>query len=168
MTSALPGPVDVAPVASLVSPEVVDLRARGLLIPVAGVDPSALRPTFDEDRAGGARRHEALDILAPRGTAVLATADGQIVKLFNSKAGGLTVYQFDADERYCYYYAHLDGYAPGLAEGQPVARGNVLGYVGTTGNDPPGTPHLHFAVFKLGPDKRWWEGEPIDPFPVLR
>jgi murein DD-endopeptidase MepM/ murein hydrolase activator NlpD len=141
---------------------------RGLVVPVEGVHPSDLSSTFSEDRGGGSRRHEALDILAPRGTPVLAALDGRIVKLFNSAAGGLTIYQFDADERYCYYYAHLDRYAPGLSEGREVKRGTIIGYVGTTGNAPPGTPHLHFAIFKLGPDKRWWEGEPIDPFAVLR
>ena len=108
-----------------------------------------------------------MDILAPRGTAVVATSDGRIAKLFTSAAGGLTVYQFDPTEQYAYYYAHLDGYAPDLTEGQVVSRGQTIGYVGTTGNAPPGTPHLHFAIFKLGPDKRWWEGEAIDPFLVL-
>lgn len=144
------------------------LLSQRLLIPVAGVEVSALRSTFEEDRGGGNRRHEAIDILAPRGTAVLAAGDGRIVKLFTSARGGLTIYQFDLDERYCYYYAHLDGYAPTLREGHAVSRGEVIGYVGTTGNAPPSTPHLHFAIFKLGPEKQWWDGEPIDPFPVLR
>ena len=94
--------------------------------------------------------------------------EGRIVKLFTSAAGGLTVYQFDPSETYCYYYAHLDSYAAGLVEGQTVRRGDVIGTVGTTGNAPPGTPHLHFAIFRLGPEKQWWEGEPIDPFPLLR
>jgi murein DD-endopeptidase MepM/ murein hydrolase activator NlpD len=150
------------------SSAVAELKARGLVIPVAGVEVSELRPTFDEMRGGGSRRHEALDILAPRGTPVVAAIDGRIAKLFTSKAGGLTIYQFDREEQYSYYYAHLDRYAPGLSEGQTVARGSVIGYVGTTGNAPPGTPHLHFAIFKLGPDKRWWEGDPVDPFSVLR
>lgn len=137
------------------------------LIPVAGVDVSALRSSFDAPRGGGSRRHEAMDILAPRGTAVLAAVDGRIAKLFTSAAGGLTIYQFDAEERYCYYYAHLDGYEPDLTEGQAVTRGQVIGYVGTTGNAPADTPHLHFAIFKLGPNKQWWDGEAIDPFGVL-
>ena len=109
-----------------------------------------------------------MDILAPRGTAVLAAVDGRIAKLFTSAAGGLTIYQFDADERFCYYYAHLDGYAPNLNEGQSVRRGQLIGFVGTTGNAPPGTPHLHFAIYRLGPDRKWWDGEPIDPIHVLR
>ena len=142
------------------------LRARRLTIPVAGVTASELRDTFTEAR--GAGRHEAIDIVAPRGTPVLAVEDGRIAKLFTSKPGGLTIYQFDPGERYAYYYAHLDAYAPGLAEGQRVDRGQRLGLVGTTGNAPPDTPHLHFAIVKLGPEKRWWTGEAIDPFAVWR
>ena len=135
----------------------------GLLVPVAGVDVAALRSNFHEQRGGGSRKHEAMDILAPRGTPVVATADGRLAKLFTSAAGGLTIYQFDRDERYAYYYAHLDSYAADLAEGQWLKRGQVIGFVGTSGNAPPGTPHLHFAIFKLGAEKRWWEGEPSIP-----
>jgi peptidoglycan LD-endopeptidase LytH len=138
------------------------------LVPVAGVEPSSLRSSFDEVRGGGTRRHEAMDILAPRGTPVVAAVSGRIAKLFTSAAGGLTIYQFDLDERFCYYYAHLDAYAPDLNEGETVQRGQIIGYVGTTGNAPPDTPHLHFAIYRLGPDKKWWEGEPLDPFDVLR
>jgi murein DD-endopeptidase MepM/ murein hydrolase activator NlpD len=144
------------------------LLSERLQIPVEGVEKTELHSTFDEARGGGSRRHEALDIIAPRGTPVVAVAPGRIVKLFTSAAGGLTIYQFDEDQRYCYYYAHLDRYAPNLEEGQTVRRGEVIGYVGTTGNASPSTPHLHFAIFKLGPEKRWWEGEAIDPFPILR
>jgi peptidoglycan LD-endopeptidase LytH len=146
--------------------EVEALRAKDLLVPVAGVDRTALASTFDDARGGG-RLHEAMDILAPRGTPVVAALDGRIVKLFTSAAGGLTIYQFDAEEEFCYYYAHLDSYASNLSEGELATRGQTIGYVGTTGNAPPGTPHLHFAIFKLGPDKRWWEGDAIDPFLVL-
>ncbi len=135
-------------------------------MPIAGVDPHTLRDDFSETREG-TRRHEALDILAPRGTPVLAAHDGVVRKLFTSVPGGLTVYEFDLEERYCSYYAHLGGYAPGLHEGQRVRRGDVIGYVGTTGNAPKGTPHLHFAVSRLGPDKEWWTGTPIDPYPLL-
>jgi murein DD-endopeptidase MepM/ murein hydrolase activator NlpD len=138
------------------------------MVPVAGVNAASLTSSFDEARGGGSRRHEALDILAPRGTPVLASVPGRIVKLFTSAAGGLTIYQFDRDERYCYYYAHLDAYAPDLTEGQTVTRGQIIGFVGTTGNAPPGTPHLHFAVFRLGPEKQWWEGEALDPIDLLR
>jgi murein DD-endopeptidase MepM/ murein hydrolase activator NlpD len=137
-----------------------------LLLPVAGVQRSSLRASFDEAR-GTHRRHEAIDILAPRGTAVYAALDGRVAKLFTSAAGGLTIYQFDPAGEYALYYAHLDAYAPDLTEGQPLVRGQTIGYVGTTGNAPPGTPHLHFAIFKLGPERRWWEGDALDPFPLL-
>lgn len=144
-----------------------DLAGKRLMIPVAGVEASALRSSFDDARGGG-RRHEAIDILAPRGTAVRAAIEGRIVKLFTSAAGGLTIYQYDPDESFCYYYAHLDAYAPNLVEGERVMRGQTIGYVGTTGNAPANTPHLHFAIFKLDENKRWWKGSPVDPFLVLR
>jgi peptidoglycan LD-endopeptidase LytH len=138
-----------------------------LLLPVQGVEREQLVDNFDE-RRGDRRRHEAIDILAPRNTPVLAVADGKVAKLFGSVPGGHTIYQFDPEERYCYYYAHLERYAKGLKEGDPITRGQVIGYVGTSGNAPPDTPHLHFAIYRLGPDRRWWEGEPLDPFPLLR
>lgn len=147
-------------------PDTLELRRRRLVVPVAGVGRRALVASFDQPR--GTRTHEAIDILAPRGTPVLAVEDGRIAKLFDSRQGGLTIYQFDPTERFTYYYAHLDRYAGGLAEGEPVARGQVLGYVGTTGNAPPETPHLHFAVFRLGPEKAWHEGDPLDPFLLWR
>jgi peptidoglycan LD-endopeptidase LytH len=135
-------------------------------MPIAGVDPEELQDTFNEIHAG--HKHEALDIPAPRGTPVLAVAEGNVVKLFNSKQGGITVYQFDNTQTYCYYYAHLDRYAPALRENTLLRKGDVLGYVGSTGNAGPDAPHLHFAVSKLGPDKKWWEGTPIDPLPLLK
>jgi murein DD-endopeptidase MepM/ murein hydrolase activator NlpD len=137
-----------------------------LSMPVAGVDPRTLNDNFSETRSG-TRQHEALDILAPRGTPVLAAGAGIVRKLFTSVPGGLTVYEFDLEERYCYYYAHLDRYAPALHEGQVLRKGDLVGYVGTTGNAPKGTPHLHFAVSRLDPDKKWWTGTPIDPYPLL-
>jgi murein DD-endopeptidase MepM/ murein hydrolase activator NlpD len=140
------------------------LRSRSLGLPVEGLKAADLRDSFAESRV--THTHEALDILAPRGTRVLAVDAGRVVKLFHSARGGLSVYQFDPTETFCYYYAHLDGYAPGLSEGASVSRGSVVGFVGTTGNAPRDTPHLHFTVFKLGPDKRWWEGTPINPFPI--
>jgi murein DD-endopeptidase MepM/ murein hydrolase activator NlpD len=140
---------------------------RPLAMPVEGIDPSTIHDTFEEMRGGATRRHDALDILAPRGTRVLATDDGNVKKLFTSVPGGLTVYQYDPDSQFCYYYAHLDAYASGLHEGQPLRRGDLIGYVGTTGNAPKDTPHLHFAVIRLDPDKRWWTGTPIDPYPLL-
>ena len=165
---AAPPPGEVAaPVPTAAGGDVEALRGKRLLVPVAGIELRSLRSTF-EDRRGGGRRHEAMDILAPRGTAVLAAVDGRIVKLFTSAAGGLTIYQYDPEEEFCYYYAHLDGYVADLTEGQTVKRGQTIGYVGTTGNAPPGTPHLHFAIFKLDANKRWWEGDPLDPFLVLQ
>ena len=142
------------------------LMARDLLVPVEGVDPDDLVRSFSDARGG--RKHEALDILAPRGTPVKAVEAGTIARLFSSKAGGITVYQFDPSEQYCYYYAHLERYAPGLAEGDKVRKGQVIGFVGTSGNAPKDTPHLHFAIFQLTAAKRWWEGTPIDPYDVLR
>ena len=147
-------------------PSIRDADApRPMIIPVAGVGPGAIHDMFDEVR--GNRRHEAIDILAPRGTPVIATDDGPVRKLFTSKPGGLTVYQFDPDARFCYYYAHLDRYAPGLHEGQLLHRGDILGYVGTTGNAPKDTPHLHFALIRLDSDRRWWKGKYVNPYPLL-
>jgi len=145
-------------------PDLDELRGRRLSVPVAGIDRKTLRDSFAEGRTGHV--HEAIDILAPRGTPVVAVEDGRIEKLFTSKQGGLTIYQFDPGGRYCYYYAHLDRYADGLAPGQSVKRGQVIGYVGVSGNAPPRTPHLHFTIFKLAEDKRWWKGAPINPFPL--
>jgi murein DD-endopeptidase MepM/ murein hydrolase activator NlpD len=140
------------------------LRARHLELPVQGIERRTLRDTFAEGRTGHV--HEAIDILAPRGTPVVAVEDGVVEKLFTSKQGGLTIYQFDPTRTWCYYYAHLDRYAPGLAEKDTVTRGQVIGYVGTSGNAPPQTPHLHFTIFKLGAEKHWWQGAPINPFPL--
>ena len=165
----------IAPIATETAPTPRDPNAppsmrdadapRAMIIPVAGVGPSAIRDMFNESR--GNRRHEAIDILAPTGTPVIATDDGMVKKLFTSKPGGLTVYQFDPDQRFCYYYAHLDRYAAGLHEGQFLRRGQVLGYVGTTGNAPKDTPHLHFALIRLDQDRRWWKGTYVNPYPLL-
>ncbi|MGO4879686.1 MAG: M23 family metallopeptidase [Bryobacteraceae bacterium] len=141
------------------------LIERRLMIPVRGVHAEQLRDDFNEMRGG--HRHEAIDIMAPRGTPVVAADDGTVAKLFLSKPGGLTVYQFDGSQTYCYYYAHLDSYAPGLKEGTRLRKGDVLGYVGSTGNASPGAPHLHFGIFQLGPEQHWWQGTPIDPYGFL-
>lgn len=143
-----------------------ELAARDLAIPVEGIGANQLTRSF-EDRRGTDRVHQAIDILAPRHTPVLAVEDGTIARLFQSRAGGITIYQFDPGEEYCYYYAHLERYAEGLVEGQHVRKGQVIGYVGTSGNAPPATPHLHFAVYRLTPEKRWWEGTPVDPYDLL-
>jgi len=143
------------------------LASRTLGLPVAHMKLSDMLDTFNESR-GDERRHEATDIVAPRGTPVLAVEDGTIVKLFWSRQGGRTVYQFDLSEHYCYYYAHLDGYEGHLAEGMRVRQGQVIGYVGTTGNAPANSPHLHFGITQIGADKKWWGGTPINPYPLLR
>ncbi len=137
-----------------------------MIVPVEGVDRDKLTRQFGELR--GDHQHEAMDILAPRHTPVRAVEDGRIARLFYSKAGGITVYQFDPSETFSYYYAHLERYADGLREGQTVRQGDVLGYVGTSGNAPKDTPHLHFAIFRLDEAKHWWEGTPIDPYDVFR
>ena len=142
------------------------IRARDLIIPVEGVRPEQLSDTYN-DRRGGVRPHEAMDIMAPRGTPVRAVADGRIVKLFDSKPGGLTIYQFDPTGSVAYYYAHLDRYAAGIKENMLVKQGEVIGYVGATGNANPNAPHLHFAIFKLGPERNWWQGTPVNPFPYF-
>lgn len=164
-----PAPIDPSvPTLSAGTGDVVDnLRGRRLTLPVQGIDPGKLVQSFDDQRSGS-RRHEAIDILAPRHTPVLAIEDGTVARMFSSRAGGITLYQYDPREQFVYYYAHLERYADGLKEGDRLTRGQVLGYVGTSGNAPPNTPHLHFAIFEMTTPKRWWEGRPIDPFLVLR
>lgn len=160
-----PPPVADAP-PTIGAPPSEALEDRDFTIPVQGITPEQLVQTFDDPR--GSRRHEAIDILAPMGTPVLAVEDGKIARLFTSKAGGITIYQFDPTERFCYYYAHLQRYADGLTEGDTVRKGQLIGYVGVSGNAPKDTPHLHFAIFRLTAEKRWWEGTPIDPYHLLR
>ncbi|HEY6609958.1 MAG TPA: M23 family metallopeptidase [Pseudomonas sp.] len=154
-----------APDSSMAEESARLLTAARLTIPVEGVARVDLRDSFHECR--GMHRHEAIDIAAPLGTPVIAAGAGQVVKLFDSVPGGHTVYQFDPDEMFVYYYAHLDAYAPGLREGAKLARGDLLGYVGATGNAAGGMPHLHFAIFRLGPDREWWKGEAVNPYPFL-
>lgn len=140
--------------------------AATLTIPVAGVKAEELLDTFNEAR--GERRHEALDIPAPRGTPVLSATDGRVERLFSSERGGLMIYASDSSERFILMYAHLDGYAEGMSDGVAVRRGQVIGYVGTTGNAPPNLPHLHFAIARSRNVSRWWEGTAVDPLPLLR
>jgi murein DD-endopeptidase MepM/ murein hydrolase activator NlpD len=158
-----PPQVSLPPVVGTPAPE--PPPSLHLAMPIAGVNPEELEDTFNEIHDG--HKHEALDIPAPRGTPVMAVAEGNVVKLFTSKPGGLTVYQFDDSRTYCYYYAHLDRYAAGLKENTLLRKGDVLGYVGSTGNASADAPHLHFAVTQLGPDKKWWEGTAIDPLPLF-
>jgi murein DD-endopeptidase MepM/ murein hydrolase activator NlpD len=142
------------------------LLSRELAIPVAGMAASQLRDTFDEGRDGG-RVHRALDILAPRGTPVIAADSGRVLRIRFNALGGNTIYATDPLGRVVYYYAHLEGYQRELGEGAAVARGDTIGFVGTTGNAPKDTPHLHFQIMRMPPDGRYWEGEPINPYPLL-
>ena len=141
------------------------LAGLDLAIPVAGVEKASLYDSFSDGR--GARKHEAIDIHAPRGTPVIAAGDGCVVKLFRSVPGGITLYQYDPEGNFAYYYAHMDRYADDVEEGTLLRRGDVIGYVGTTGNAPPKVPHLHFAIFRLGPEKRWWVGTAVNPYAVF-
>ena len=141
---------------------------QSLFFPVAGVDSSRLDDSFDHPRDGGARRHNAIDIMAPRGTPVLSAGDGRILRLSKSAKGGITVYATDLEEQFVYYYAHLDRYHENLYAGKPLLRGDTLGYVGTTGNAPANVPHLHFQVMRMPSHRRFWDGEPINPYPLLR
>ena len=147
--------------------DIAQLRQRSLTLPVQGVSAAQLSDTYTQSRAAGAP-HEAIDIMSARGTPVFAVEDGKVAKLFLSKPGGITIYQFDPGSQYAYYYAHLDRYADGLAEGALLRKGQVIGYVGSTGNASPDAPHLHFAIFKLGPERQWWRGTPLNPFLVWR
>jgi murein DD-endopeptidase MepM/ murein hydrolase activator NlpD len=164
--AASPAPEHASPPRIGADP-IAALRGRRLLLPVEGYDRANLRSSFDEAR-GSNRRHEALDLLAPRNTPVVAVEDGSVARLFTSNAGGLTIYQFDPSMTYVYYYAHLERYAAAIRDGSPVRRGQVIGYVGTSGNAPANTPHLHFAIFRLTDKKQWWDGVPVDPYEVLR
>ena len=139
----------------------------GLAVPVAGIRPGQLTDTFTQARAGG-RPHDAIDIMAPAGTPVIAAAEGTVEKLyFSHGGGGITAYVRSPDRRWMYYYAHLQAYAAGLHEGQRVARGDPIGLVGSTGNANPAGPHLHFAINRMAADERWWQGTPVNPYPLL-
>ncbi|HUR91361.1 MAG TPA: M23 family metallopeptidase [Gemmatimonadaceae bacterium] len=161
----VPVPVPARGAAVIGGSDVATLRARGLAIPVGGVRAANLVGSFSDPRGG--RVHEALDIGAPRGTPVLSADDGTVLKLFTSRAGGLTIYVADPTKSFIYYYAHLDAYAPTLAEGQAVTKGQQIATVGITGN-ARGIPHLHFAILKNSDMKRWWTGTAIDPYSILR
>jgi murein DD-endopeptidase MepM/ murein hydrolase activator NlpD len=144
----------------------VQVAPSGLALPVVGVKAEQLSDTYDDARGQG-RRHDAIDIMAAEGTPVIAAADGTIEKLFNSVRGGITIYERSTDQKWIYYYAHLSAYAPGLAEGQQVKRGQVIGRVGHTGDASAAGPHLHFASNSMGPSDRWWNGTAINPYPLL-
>ena len=166
--AAAPSPALPPPPASVAGDtDISQLRLRVLTLPVQGVMPAQLSDTYTQARAAGAP-HEAIDIMSARGTPVLAVEDGKVAKLFLSKPGGITIYQFDPASQYAYYYAHLDRYAEGLTEGTSLRKGQVIGYVGSTGNASPDAPHLHFAIFKLEPERQWWRGTPLNPYLVWR
>jgi murein DD-endopeptidase MepM/ murein hydrolase activator NlpD len=170
--AATPAPGATSPSPQAQTPPAGDaastLDAMRLLIPVQGVKPADLRDTFSDSRSEG-RVHDAIDIMSPRGTPVLAAADGRIVKLFRSVKGGITIYQLSAaDEHLVLYYAHLERYADGLAEGHVARRGETIGYVGDTGNAAPGNTHLHFQIYRVADPKRFWTGDNINPYPLLR
>lgn len=183
-TNAPGGPTNTARVATTGVPDVVTpltpsgvetvtaddlaLLTREMGMPLDNIDPASLRSNFDERRGGGTRQHQALDLMAPRGTPIRSAASGRLLKLFSSAAGGLMVYAADSSERFILMYAHLDRYAPDMREGMPLARGQVIGYVGSTGNASPTAPHLHFAVARSADVKRWSKGTAIDPVPVLQ
>ena len=158
------GPAPPAKVA--VQPPGPGPEPDGLLVPVAGVARSALTDTWGQARSEG-RQHHGTDIMAPGGTAVVATAGGTVEKLFQSRLGGTTLYQRSADRRWTFYYAHLASYAPGVREGQRVLPGQLLGFVGDTGDAGPGNYHLHFSVTRTTPEQRWYQGEDVNPFPYL-
>jgi len=160
--------VDQVGAPPVVVAESVVVGPTGLAIPVAGMKPDQLVDTYTQARAGGARSHDAIDIMAPTGTPVVTAAPGTVEKLFFSDGGGgITAYVRSEDGRWIYYYAHLSAYAPGLHEGQKLKRGELVGYVGATGNANPAGPHLHFAINRMNPDEQWWQGTAINPYPLL-
>jgi murein DD-endopeptidase MepM/ murein hydrolase activator NlpD len=159
------GPHDTASV----DPTPVEMAtlASTLIIPVAGIAARDLRDSYTEPRGGGSRSHEALDIPAPRGTPILSALDGRVLRKFSSKDGGQMIYAADASEKFILMYAHLDRYADGINDGTTLRKGDIIGYVGTTGNAPPNLPHLHFAISRASDIRDWWRGRPINPFPLL-
>lgn len=163
-SSPAPAATATGPVADA---DILLLRPRALTLPVQGISAAQITDTYNQARAAGTP-HEAIDITAARGTPVLAAEDGKVAKLFLSKPGGITIYQFDPGSEYAYYYAHLDRYVDGLVEGASVKKGQVIGYVGSTGNASPDAPHLHFAIFKLGPERQWWRGTAVNPYLIWR
>ena len=164
---ALPSPLPPTPNASP-APQIPEGSApNNLIIPVAGVRPDQLRDTFSESRSEG-RVHDAIDIAAPLGTPVLAAAGGTIVKLFHSERGGTTIYQLSTDNKFVYYYAHLDRYAEGLTEGHVAEQGETIAYVGNSGNAGAENYHLHFSIALISDPRHYWQGVSINPYPLLK
>jgi len=167
MAAPTPPGVSGSSFPAIVPGDLTALREQSPTVPVAGITSEKLVNSFDDMR-GGTRRHNAIDIMAARNTPVVATTSGRILKLHNSVAGGLTVYATDASSRYIFLYGHLDSYRPGLTEGMAVKRGDIIGFVGSTGNAVPSGPHLHFAITRSDNVKEWWKGTPLNPFLVYR
>ncbi|MDB4906743.1 MAG: Peptidase [Gemmatimonadetes bacterium] len=163
-----PAPAPAGTSASAAAVDLAYAESRALVVPVAGIRREKLRDSFEEGRDLGVRVHHAMDILAPRNTPILAADDGRVVRLSNSALGGISIYAVDPETRLVYYYAHLERYADSLHVGQVLARGDTIGFVGTTGNAPKDTPHLHFQVMRMPADHKGWNGEPINPFLLLR
>jgi len=151
---------------NVASADMAELRAHSPIIPVEGVTADKLVDSFDDLR--GTRRHEAMDIIAPRGTRVLSADAGRVLKLHNSRAGGLSIYVADPTQRFIMLYVHLDSYRPGLAEGATIKKGELLGFVGFTGNASPSASHLHFAIARSDNSTEWWKGTPLNPFLIYR
>jgi uncharacterized membrane protein len=145
----------------------VALLTHEIAMPLDSIDPTTLHSSFTDARGGGTRQHQALDIMSPRGTPIHAAASGRVLKLFTSRDGGLMVYAADSSERFVLMYAHLDHYAPALTDSTRLVRGQVIGFVGSTGNASPNAPHLHFAIARSADVKHWSRGRPIDPLPIL-
>jgi murein DD-endopeptidase MepM/ murein hydrolase activator NlpD len=160
-------PSSTSPPSSSGAPSAPSSGSPRLLVPVAGVRAEQLQDTFTDARSEG-RAHDAIDIIAPRGTPVLAANDGRVLRLFRSEKGGITIYQLGPDERTVYYYAHLDAYAEGLTEGRVLRRGETIAYVGDTGNATPGNCHLHFQVYQITDPKRFWSGTNLNPYTLMR
>jgi murein DD-endopeptidase MepM/ murein hydrolase activator NlpD len=158
--TTVPEPVAVA--TDIAASDSAATGPKALMVPVEGIGPSRVVDTYTAGRGGG-RTHDAVDIMAPRGTPVLAAEDGAILKFSQNPAGGITIYQLDPTEQYVYYYAHLERYQRGLSEGDRVRQGDVLGFVGTTGNAPDHIPHLHFQVMRYRGGGQYWGGEPVNP-----
>ena len=165
---AAAAPVPLATVAAAPSDATTVAHLRSLYFPIAAGDSIRLDDSFDAARDGGARKHQAIDILAPRGTPVLSAGDGRILRLSKSAKGGITVYATDLEEQFVYYYAHLDRYHASVYAGKPLMRGDTLGYVGTTGNSPANVPHLHFQIMHMPADRKFWNGAPVNPYPLLK
>jgi peptidoglycan LD-endopeptidase LytH len=171
-TTPVPIVAVYAPVAGMIdanrSRDFDRLRDKHLVIPVVGVAPERIEDTFNDGRDGGERVHNAIDILAPRNTPILAADDGVILRMSSNALGGITIFAADTERRFVYYYAHLDHYDGSAYAGRKLTKGDTIGYVGTTGNAPKNVPHLHFQIMRWPADGKYWAGEPINPYPFLR